>query len=484
MLTNGLDDGILAAAIGALKGSPADDRRSRPSSSCPRSTCTPRARRPPADGWSRCRSGTDSRSRSTPCSRPSRPRTRAIFLTNSEQPDGAVHPARRSGDHRATAHRGALVFVDEAYADFAGRDAHRRRAASQRSAERGRRAGRSRRPTASRACAPGRSSGTPATIAPLRRTVPPYTLNVGAGVALPAALADVEYSTGISSRCGASRDAALFSTLDRLGVTVRGRAARTSCWSRFGADLRAGHRRPGGPPGHHPRSVPRSRAARGARGSRPASSSTPSGASTRSRRSCAARHSQASHDRDVDRAAARRSKARAGTRSAPASGSSITCWSWSTRHGGFDLTLHGATATSTSTSTTPSRTSGSRSARRCRGARHAPGHQPGGLLRHADGRDARRRRYRSLRPRRTRSSIFGSRVATRRRSAVRARRRLLRRLRAGRPRQRAREGALRPLEPSPDRGGVQGVRARAARRRARATARWPGRCRARRGCCR
>ena len=51
-----------------------------------------------------------------------------------------------------------------------------------------------------------------------------------------------------------------------------------------------------------------------------------------------------------------------------------------------------------------------------------------------------------------------------RRSADRAGARFLRRLRAGRTGQRPREGALRPIEPSPDRSGVQGVRARAARR--------------------
>ena len=43
-------------------------------------------------------------------------------------------------------------------------------------------------------------------------------------------------------------------------------------------------------------------------------------------------------------------------------------------------------------------------------------------------------------------------------------RRFLRRVRAGRARQRAPEGALRPLEPPPDRGAVQGVRTGAALR--------------------
>ncbi len=54
-------------------------------------------------------------------------------------------------------------------------------------------------------------------------------------------------------------------------------------------------------------------------------------------------------------------------------------------------------------------------------------------------------------------------VRLRRRPAGRARPRFLRGLRHRRARQRAREGAVRPVEPPPHRGGVQGVRARAAR---------------------
>ena len=134
-----------------------------------------------------------------------------------------------------------------------------------------------------------------------------------------------------------------------------------------------------------------------------------------------------------------------------------------TRHGGFDLTLAG------------DRRSRRRSAPHRRGRRHrarrggaqALGdrtrHQPRRLLRHADGRDAGRGGDRSRRPaaRRRRSEAAG---AAGRRPADRAGPRLLRRLRDRRARQRARQGAVRPLEPSPRRGGVQGVRARAARR--------------------
>ena len=71
----------------------------------------------------------------------------------------------------------------------------------------------------------------------------------------------------------------------------------------------------------------------------------------------------------------------------------------------------------------------------------------------------------------------------RRRPADRARARLLRGLRDRRARQRAREGAVRPIEPSQDRSGAsRRSRARCASP-ARRTSGWRGCCRARRACC-
>jgi len=60
--------------------------------------------------------------------------------------------------------------------------------------------------------------GAAETIAPLRRTVPPYTLNVGAAVALPAALEDVGYFDWYVAQVTESRQL-LYRTLDRFGVT-------------------------------------------------------------------------------------------------------------------------------------------------------------------------------------------------------------------------------------------------------------------------
>ena len=139
-------------------------------------------------------------------------------------------------------------------------------------------------------------------------------------------------------------------------------------------------------------------------------------------------------------------------------------------------------AISTSTSTTRSRTSASRSAKRCRRRSARAGHQPRRLFRHADGRDAGGRRHRSRRPAARRRRSEGARAA-RRRSADRARARLLRRLRARRARERARQGAVRPIEPpSRSRRCSRRSPARCASR-ARRTSAWRGCCRARRACC-
>ena len=145
--------------------------------------------------------------------------------------------------------------------------------------------------------------GAPDTIATLRRTVPPYTLNVAAGVALPAALADVEYFEWYC-RAGARVAGAALAARWTGTASPTGRATATSCWPDSAA-AQERDRRVGGARRGHPRSIAgpwlrrmradhhRRRRAHAAMHRR------------HWRRFCAARHSQADDDRDLDRAAAR-----------------------------------------------------------------------------------------------------------------------------------------------------------------------------------
>ena len=53
------------------------------------------------------------------------PNTRVVFLTNPNNPTGVVDAARRDSHVRQRrVPTGAIVFVDEAYAEFAGRQLH------------------------------------------------------------------------------------------------------------------------------------------------------------------------------------------------------------------------------------------------------------------------------------------------------------------------------------------------------------------------
>ena len=137
-----------------------------------------------------------------------------------------------------------------------------------------------------------RWSAAPETIAPLRRTVPPYTLNVAAAVALPAAFEDLAYYEWYLAQVRESRRL-LCATLDRLDVKYWPSSANFVL-ARFGEESRASDRRIGRAAGRHPRSIAEIPDAPGARASPPAWSSTRRVASRRWRRSCAARRSKQS----------------------------------------------------------------------------------------------------------------------------------------------------------------------------------------------
>jgi histidinol-phosphate aminotransferase len=231
VLTNGLDDGILAAAVWALKNSPADE---------PFEAIIVV---PAFDMYAACIDAVGGRVVQVPLGPDFRfpvqavldavtPRTRAIFLTDPHNPTGLSIPR---GDLAAIvqAAAGAMVFVDEAYADFAGTtligDADY---AALPNVVIGRTFAKAYGLAGIRA---GALVGVPRVMEAMRRIVPPYTLNVGAAVALRAALDDVEYFEWYLAQVRESREL-LYAALTRLGVPYWPSAANFVL-ARFGADL-------------------------------------------------------------------------------------------------------------------------------------------------------------------------------------------------------------------------------------------------------
>jgi histidinol-phosphate aminotransferase len=139
--------------------------------------------------------------------------TRVIFLTNPNNPTGIGMPldAIRTIARRVPA--GAVVFVDEAYAEFAGEtfipelDAFPNvivgRTFSKAFGLAGLRIG----------CV----VGAPATVDPIRRAVPVYSVNVAAVAAIQAALADLDHLNRYLREVVESK-ALLYSACDRLGL--------------------------------------------------------------------------------------------------------------------------------------------------------------------------------------------------------------------------------------------------------------------------
>ncbi|CAN5668565.1 histidinol-phosphate transaminase [soil metagenome] len=141
-------------------------------------------------------------------------RTRIIFITNPHNPTGLTVPRHRVlSVARDTP--GALIFVDEAYIDFGGDsladqatlDAHPNLVVGR---------------TFSKAYGLaalrlGALLATPATLATLRDSVPPYSINIAAAVALSAACRDTAHYEWYLAEVLASKEL-LYDALDRLGV--------------------------------------------------------------------------------------------------------------------------------------------------------------------------------------------------------------------------------------------------------------------------
>ena len=140
--------------------------------------------------------------------------TRVVFVTNPNNPTGVDMPLEAIRTIARRIPPGAVVFVDEAYAEFAGvsfvpeLDAFPNvivgRTFSKAFGLAGLRIG----------CL----VGAPATLDPVRRAVPVYSVNVAAAVAILAALEDLNHLNDYLRQVNESK-ALLYAACDRLGLS-------------------------------------------------------------------------------------------------------------------------------------------------------------------------------------------------------------------------------------------------------------------------
>jgi histidinol-phosphate aminotransferase len=141
------------------------------------------------------------------------PNTRVVFVTNPNNPTGVGVPLEAIRTLARRIPEGAVVFVDEAYAEFAGvsfipeLDAFPNvvvgRTFSKAFGLAGLRIG----------CL----VGAPSTLDPVRRAIPVYSVNVAAAVAILAALGDLDHLSGYLRQVAESK-ALLYAACDRLGL--------------------------------------------------------------------------------------------------------------------------------------------------------------------------------------------------------------------------------------------------------------------------
>lgn len=212
LLTNGMDEGILAAAIYAAR----DRLVPRPEAIVVQ---------PAFDMYAACADAAGARVVEVHSSRdltfPERDvldaisnRTRIVYLATPGNPSGQLIE-RNAILKIAEAAPRAIVFVDEAYADFAGHtlvgDPAARRFSN---IVIGRTFAKAYGLAGLRA---GALIGNPETLAPMRRVVPPYSLNVCASVALCAALDDADYYGWYLDQVRTSK-ALLYDAFERLDI--------------------------------------------------------------------------------------------------------------------------------------------------------------------------------------------------------------------------------------------------------------------------
>ncbi len=140
-------------------------------------------------------------------------RTRVVFLTNPNNPTGRSMPMDAIKTIAARLPREAIVFVDEAYADFAGAT-FIPQLPSFPNVIVGRTFAKAHGLAGLRI---GALVGTPATLAPIRRAIGVYSVNVAAVVALRAALGDPDHVGNYLRQVRESK-ALVYAACDRLGL--------------------------------------------------------------------------------------------------------------------------------------------------------------------------------------------------------------------------------------------------------------------------
>jgi histidinol-phosphate aminotransferase len=141
------------------------------------------------------------------------PNTRVVFLTNPNNPTGVGMPLEAIRAIARAVPARAIVFVDEAYAEFAGTtfvpeletfaNVIVGRTFSKAFGLAGLRIG----------CL----VGAPATLDPIRRAVPVYSVNIAAVAAIQAALQDLDHLNGYLREVAESKEL-LYAACDRLGL--------------------------------------------------------------------------------------------------------------------------------------------------------------------------------------------------------------------------------------------------------------------------
>jgi histidinol-phosphate aminotransferase len=204
LLTNGLDEGILAASVAAARTRVVEGGGVRPESLVPL---------PAFDMYGVCTEAVGTTLKTVPprpdlqfdedgVLRAIGPATRLVFITSPNNPTGVRVERDAIGRIAAAVPAGALVFVDEAYHDFCG-DTAIPLLPRQPNIIVGRTFAKGHGLAALRA---GCVIARPETLQPLRAIVPPYSVNICAAAGLRAALRDRDHLTHYVDEVRKSRD--------------------------------------------------------------------------------------------------------------------------------------------------------------------------------------------------------------------------------------------------------------------------------------